>query len=379
MRIVRVMPVFNKNGEVEFYIPSFQGFHKMDEINALTRVDEVIGKKKWAFTEHSLPEGYEAVSITLDNYGGRINEIREAGIATIGYNIEMRIGIKDLMAECDMAAIDVQSPHVAQLFALAGAMCRPDMPKIAINVDTLPTFEKAKKIGFDYFIGDFYTKSVLVDGQARARLGPSQATKLSVLSEVSKWESNSRENIAQIARIIQRDVFLTLSLIKLANSAFFGGLHKIVDLKEAIVRIGLDNLSKWSIAILTTAVTESKMPEIARAALVRARFMENIAVWVSENRWMSFFTGLASMSDVMLGASIDEALADLNAPPEVRKYLDYEGGIGRLYGIVVSYLAGNVQNLEFFLKDSKDLSERLNVAYISAELWVNEVLRSVSA
>ena len=377
MRILRIVPMFTKTGAVDAYIPQLEGFSRMDELEALHRISKAVPHKKWAFVQNCLPREYSGILVTNEGGVERANEVREAGLSVIGYNLEPHMGVKELIDKCNAVAMDIHNPQRDQLVSLLNIYTNASTNRIALCVNSIDDYRTYVHQGFDYFIGDFYTKAVITSNRPNGQLGPIQANKLAVLSEVTKWEQESRDNVAKIAQIIQRDVFLTLSLIKMANSAFFGTIRKIDELKDAIIRIGMDNLTKWSIAILSTAITEERTPEIARVALVRARFMENLAAWFAKSRWLSFFTGLASVSGVMLGMPLDGALKEMQAPPEVSDYIHFQGDIGRLYGIVTNYISGDLSAMDRFLDGDTALADRLHVAYISAELWVADILKSI--
>lgn len=51
-------------------------------------------------------------------------------------------------------------------------------------------------------------------------------------------------DIAELSRTIEHDPGLTLNLLRMANSAFFGGVRSISSVREAIVRLGAGNLRK---------------------------------------------------------------------------------------------------------------------------------------
>jgi EAL and modified HD-GYP domain-containing signal transduction protein len=369
--------MFTKHGAVEVYIPQLEGFSRPEELEALERVSKAIPLKKWAFVQNCLPQEYSGILVSAKGGLERAREVREAGFSVIGYNLEAHVGVKELLDQCSAVALNIQSGVREEMLSLLSIYTTPGMFRIALGVNSVQEYNDMQHKGFDYFIGDFYTKAVISSGRTNPQLGPIQANKLAVLSEVTRWEQESKENVAHIAQIIQRDVYLTLSLIKMSNSAFFGSEHKISDLKDAIIRIGMENLTKWSIAILTAAITEDKTPEIARVALVRARFMENLAAWLAKSRWLSFFTGIASVSGIMLGESLETALKEMQAPPEILDYLNFTGDIGRLYGIVTSYISGDIEALTRFLENDASLAERLHVAYTSAELWVADILKSI--
>jgi EAL and modified HD-GYP domain-containing signal transduction protein len=371
------LPLFDRNGAVDQYIPVTAGFGAEEEDAALRRVDKVIPMKKWAFTQHCIPEGYTGISINHTTTAERAQAIHDAGLQTIGLDLEARANLKEVLQRCDAVAYNMRNPHIKQIRSVTNTICGLNVPKIALGVNTRDDYDLTRAGGYDYFLGEFYLRHIFSEGTPKAKLGPIQANKLAVLAEVTRWQHESTDNFEQIAQIVQRDVFLTLSLIKMANSAFFGSVSKVNTLKDAIVRIGIKNLTSWSTAILTTAVTEKRTPEIARSSLVRARFMENLAAAQRKNRWLAFFTGLASVSDVMLGEPLKEALQDMHAPPEVERYLNYHDDIGYLYGLATAYIAGNKRALTSLVANDAALGERLHTAYISAELWVGDILHSI--
>ena len=376
MKILRIVPMFTKHGQVDCYIPQTEGFSRMDELEALHRISKAVPIKKWAFVQNCMPHDYQGIMVTSKQGMPRIEEIQNAGLTVIGYNLRAEVGVKELLDNCGAVVIDIQDPDREQFCSLLNVYGSAATSRVALRVNTMEEYRRYITQDFDYFIGDFYTKEIF-PGVDRKNLGPIQANKLAVLAEISKWQNESRDNISKIAQIIQRDVYLTLSLIRMANSAFFGAVRRVDELKDAIVRIGMDNLTKWSIAILTSAITEEKTPEIARVALIRARFMENLAAWMAKSRWLAFFTGLASVSGIMLGAPLSVALREMHAPPEIEGFLEFKTEIGRLYGIVTSYISGDLARLDEFLEGDHSLAERLHVAYISAELWVADILKSI--
>lgn len=378
MRILRIVPMFRRNATIESFIPQLQGFSADEEIEILTRVERAIPQKNWAFVQNCIPHDYKGVMITQGSSPARIAELRQNQFDIIGYNFEVRVGVKELIEQCNAVALDINYSQCDQLISLMSVYGDQKTKKIALCVNSKRDFDIYSREGFDFFIGDFYTKTVYSGGQAKSQVSPVKANKLALLSEISQWEHDpNRGDMDKFAQIIQRDVYLTMSLIKMANSSFFGGRTKVSELKDALIRIGMDNLTKWSMAILATDLTEDETPEISRVALIRAKFMENIAVWVKTDKWLSFFTGMASVSGVIMGKPLEEALKDMKAPDEVLSYLQYQGDIGRLFGMVESYISGDRMRLDSYLRGDASLVDRLYIAYLNAELWVADILSNL--
>lgn len=379
MKILRIVPMFRRNREVEAYIPHLIGFSEAEEIELMHRIDRTIPRKMWAFVENSIPADYTGVLVRQDSSRERFHALREARRDIIGYNFKVEVGVKELLEQCGAVAIDCQYEQFHQIKALLGIYCGDRIRTAVLSVNSLEQFDELRAEGFHYFIGDFYTKAVISDTHLAERLNPIKANQLALLGEISTWsDADNNQDLHKMAAIIERDVALTLNILKLSNSAAFGGRTRVSNVSDAVVRVGTANLKRWAVTYLTSAATDEKTPEIARVALLRAKFMENIAGQLAREKWMAFFTGLASVTGVMLGVSQEQALNELNAPEPVREALQYRGGIGALYGIVEAYLNGNMDQLKLYLTGS-NLDDTLYIAYINAETWVNDLLRQMDS
>jgi EAL and modified HD-GYP domain-containing signal transduction protein len=364
--------MFRRDREVEAYIPQLSGFTEEEELELLNRVGGAIPKKMWVFAEHAAPDEYTGVLVRQDGDKERLRALREAGKEIIGYNLKVELGVKELLECCDAVAVDRLYGHFHQLDALLRVYSAKNIRRIALSVNSLDEFTALWAEGFDYFIGDFYTKTVLAESAQKEKLNPVKANQVALLAEVSTWtDDDTDQDLHKMAHIIERDVALTLSILKLSNSAAFGGHKQIRNVYDAIVRVGTANLKRWAISHLTSAVTDEKTPEIARVALLRAKFMENLMT--VREKWLAFYAGLASVTGVMLGLPQEDALNELNAPQQVRDALQYKGEIGTLYGVAEAYINGDTDRLNLHLAGT-NLADKLYKAYLDAELWVNDLL-----
>jgi len=71
---------------------------------------------------------------------------------------------------------------------------------------------------------------------------------------------NPESSTADLAAIIQRDQAITLRVLKVANSAFYGGLEEIKDLKTACSRLGLKKICGVVLAIANGPVYRVENP-----------------------------------------------------------------------------------------------------------------------
>ena len=376
MKIVRLVPVFNKLKQVEVFVPQFSGFTEEEEVVILEKLSPMLPIKRWAFCENAIPEGYTAVMVTQQSGEDRFAKVRRSGYDVIGYGFEIKVGLQALLDWCYAIALDMNYPEADNLLRLAELYSGKHIRKIALCVCSGEEFNYCLKRGYEYMIGDFYTKIVITD-QADAKLHPVKANKLAILSEVSSWDENfAQSNTEKVLEIIQRDMFMALALIKLSNSAMLGGKSEITNLRDAIVRIGYKNLKSWLLALLPGAIADEKTPEITKVALLRAKFMENLAIKLHLNASMAFYTGMLSVSGVKLGISSEAAIREIGAPKEVVEYLNYQGTIGQLFGLAETYISGEIDRFDLYAKLLK-LDNEIYEEYVDAELWVHEILKAM--
>ena len=380
MKVFRIVPMFRRNKEVECYIPQMHGFTLEEEADILSRISSFVPEKRWAFAEQAIPGDYSGVLVSQNSPSQRIRMLRDAQKEIIGYNLQVGLGVKELIERCHGVAIDIRYEQCEQLMSLLDVFGDKRTRRIALGITNIHQFEQWHRYGFDYFIGDFYTKAVIAGGDLRKRLSPVKANKLAILSEINNWNADdSNAGLNAIAEIIERDVYLTMSLLKVANSAFFTRQagSSVNNLRDAVVRIGVNHLREWAVGILASDLADDKSPEISRVALLRAKFMENLAIRMNLDRWRAFMTGLLSVSGVMLGITLEEAIRELNVPEDILGYIHYQDALGQTYGLAESYLSGDVKNLES-MGAGQPILDNLYIAYLTAETWVFDVLRNLA-
>ncbi len=377
MKIVRLVPVFNRKKKVEVFVPQFSGFSEKEEIRILEQLSPLILNKRWAFCEHAVPDDYLGVMVTQNSGEDRFVKVRESGHDVIGYEFEIKVGLQSMLDWCYAIAIDMNYENSDQLLRLAELYSGKHIRKIALCVCSNAEFDICLKQGFEFMIGDFYTKTVISD-RGDAKLHPVKANKLAILSEVMSWEADfAGQNTQKVLDIIQRDMFITLALIKLSNSPMFGGKKGITSLKDAIIRIGYKNLKVWIMSLLPGSLADEETPEITKVALLRAKFMENLAEVLNLNPLLAFYTGMLSLSGIMLGIPAEAAIRELGAPDEIMDYLKYQGDIGQLFGLAESYISGENDRFRLYSR-SLNVQNEIFHHYINAELWVYEMLRATT-
>jgi putative nucleotidyltransferase with HDIG domain len=127
---------------------------------------------------------------------------------------------------------------------------------------------------------------------------------------------------AQISAVLERDPLLAARVLKISQSAAFGGGGSITSLREAVARLGMRNLSDiaWEVAFDTRVFRSAKygalMESIQRHSTACAHLARHICSFTSVASEYAFLCGL--LHDVGMAASLiafSESQA-LGAPPE---------------------------------------------------------------
>jgi len=156
-----------------------------------------------------------------------------------------------LLAIVDIVKIDfIQSP-VDSLHKMLHRLSRFDHLKLlAEKVESYDEFEKAAKLGFDYFQGFFFSKPEKICIQ---ELSSVKVNLLRLLAEVTQ----KKTTIARVESIVSTDVALTYKLLRYLNSAHFYLLEKVESVARAIAFLGATRFRQFVLlAIISELATD---------------------------------------------------------------------------------------------------------------------------
>jgi len=231
---------------------------------------------------------------------------------------------------------------------LAG-LARYRVTPVAEKVETREDHEYCVALGFELFQGYFFCKPERMEA---ASVAPNR---LSILQLVAALQ-DPRIEIAQLETLVSRDIALSYRLLRYINSAFFGLRREVDSIGRALMLLGIDNIKRWATLSIFAGVDE-KPRELIETALVRARFCELAG---EGNRDQLFTLGLFSVVDALLDAPMEDVLASMPFPEDMRAALiAREGPKGELLAAALSFERGDfVPPLEEF-----------GAAYVEAMEW----------
>lgn len=133
---------------------------------------------------------------------------------------------------------------------------------------------------------------------------PQAMRKLPMLPEVSmrvqEMVSDPETTMADLAAVIENDPVIAVAVMRLANSAMYGGLHPAKDLKAACSRLGMRTVANAAQAVATANLFHAEddrlrvyMNKLWRHSVATAHCAAEVAQLVSEPRAEAvFFAGL---------------------------------------------------------------------------------------
>ncbi len=236
---------------------------------------------------------------------------------------------------------------------------------LAEKVETHEVHAYCEKLGFHYFQGYFYRRPELM---ARKRIELNRGSVMRVIAALQ----NPALDLEEVEPLIARDLPLSLRLLRYVNSAFFGLINEIGSVRQALIRLGLDNVRRWATLTVLGGI-DGKPPELTKAALVRARFCELSADDLGLDRSTCFTIGLFSLVDAMLDCPLPDLVAGLPFSRAMADALvDHSGPMGALLDAVIAIEDG-------YFGDAKMLLPAAGTRYVESLVWADEAASALFA
>jgi EAL and modified HD-GYP domain-containing signal transduction protein len=248
------------------------------------------------------------------------------------------------------------------LAAIAGARATP----LAVGLRSEADFELAQAFGCVLFTGPFFASPRTTEVRDVPVGG------LSTLAAVAGVQG-AGGTIEELERVIDRDLGLSVKLLRYINSAYFGMRSNITSIRQAVMMLGARGVSRWALMVALTGGTQAP-PELSVMALTRARMCELLAAGRADvGPDEMFLTGLLSLADALLDTPLDRVLEELPLADEIAgALLERRGPAGEILDAVISYEIGS------FGSDSvRAHSSGVASAYIDALRWARETVQGL--
>ncbi len=206
---------------------------------------------------------------------------------------------------------------------------------IATGVNTKEVYEYAKELGVDYVEGNYISTATMTK---TSKMDFMQGNLYQLIMEITKDEPD----IEMLEEIVRRDASLTYALLKMANSSYFAAHQETTSVRQAMVRVGINQLKQWVYLLsFEDNAADSASEELLKTSFMRANFASrlvrkrrNFVINASD----AYLLGMFSTLEYMIDAPMEEILEDIPIVEEVKTALiSREGLAGKLYELLLSY------------------------------------------
>ncbi|MEL7623562.1 MAG: HDOD domain-containing protein [Clostridiales bacterium] len=243
----------------------------------------------------------------------------------------------NILSSIDILKVDFSDPESDNVNTSISIAKRFNKMVAAYNVNSPEAKQKAVELGCDYFQGESIANMIASKVKHMDHL---ESNFFRLMVAITKDEPDMEE----IADIIELDVTLTYSLLKMVNSAYFALANKVRDIKQALTILGLGQLKQWVYLLSFNSESGGMSDELIKVSFQRANFCQELGSLVKNfplSRSEAYLMGMFSTLDALLEVRLEDALNQLPISDELKTGLiSREGLPGDLYNLVIHYEKG---------------------------------------
>ena len=284
--------------------------------------------------------------------------------------IQLEPEFAELLALVEIVKVDIQPLSRVQLMQLVMKLKPMGKQLLAEKVDSREQMEQCLKLGFSLFQGYYFAKPTIISAK---KLDHSQLSLMKLMGLLLGDAATS-----EVEAALKTEPGLSISLLRMTNSAGAGSNEKITSLGHAITVLGRRQLQRWLQLLVFAAGNPSGTSNpLLLLAATRGRLMELLAAEFLPGNIgfadQAFMTGIMSLMPALVGQTIADIVGPLGLTADVRDALcDASGPLGALLQVAESSESGNIFRLTAALHELPGLSPKaLNRAQTQALQWTN--------
>ncbi|MCL1982475.1 MAG: HDOD domain-containing protein [Clostridiales bacterium] len=239
---------------------------------------------------------------------------------------------------------------------------------IAYGVDSKESYELAKEYGVDYFSGSYLEEKI---SEKVNKIDYIKSNFFMLVVEITKEEPD----LAKIETIISRDVTLTYSLLKLVNSAYFALRNRTTTILQALVILGINGLKQWIYLLSFKRGEERVNEDLVKTSFLRANFCSELLSYTNKtsiSKPEAYLMGMFSTLGVIVGAPLEELIAEIHISEEVKEALLHKTGpCGSLFNLVLSYEKANWKQINKYAEELGVPKDKISQIYFNCVETVN--------
>jgi EAL and modified HD-GYP domain-containing signal transduction protein len=287
---------------------------------------------------------------------------------------------KPLLKMAEFIKVDVGRAEADRLKRLVSALKPLRKTLLAEKVESDARMRLCHELGFDLFQGYYFARPTAKVNESK-RLQSSETALLRLLGLISQ-----DTDTVEIEAVFKQEPVLTLSLLRLTNSAGSGLSTRITSLRQAITLLGRRQLLRWLQLLLYSGASSSApaVNPLLQLAATRGRLMELLVNHTPEIEQygrdlvdQAFMAGILSLMPAILGAKSGEILAQLPlAAPVLEALGERQGVLGDLLTLVEALEEETPDKAAAVLGRLSGIdTARVNACLARALNWANNLAR----
>ncbi|MFH0783151.1 MAG: HDOD domain-containing protein [Pseudomonadota bacterium] len=271
-----------------------------------------------------------------------------------------RDNLQPLIDLAQIIKIDFRLTPQAEVIAILAQLKEGKCEFLAEKIETNEEFMAAKAMGFKYFQGYFFAKPEVLKNKD---ISASKLTIMQLICEVNRAECD----LKKLEEYINQDVSISYKLINYLNSAYYARLQPISSIRQAIAYLGERGIRMFISLIAASRLVDNKPDELLRAAIIRANFLEQIAIEQAIDSGELFMLGLFSLLDAMLDNSMEYLVGQLPLTTQISEALVQRSGqLANYLQLIEAFEAGNWSVFDSRLAGMNISPIRLQEFYLNA-------------
>lgn len=271
-----------------------------------------------------------------------------------------RDNLQPLVDIAQIIKIDFRLTPQEEIVAILEQLKSGKCEFLAEKIETNEEFMAAKAMGFKYFQGYFFAKPEVLKNKD---ISASKLTIMQLICEVNRADCD----LKKLEEYINQDVSISYKLINYLNSAYYARVQPISSIRQAIAYLGERGIRMFISLIAASRLVDNKPGELLRAAIIRANFLEQIAVEQDIDSGELFMLGLFSLLDAMLDNSMKYIVGQLPLTAKMSEALvQRRGKLAEYLQLIEAFEAGAWSVLDSRHVGMEISSSRLQEFYLNA-------------
>lgn len=245
--------------------------------------------------------------------------------------------VRSLIPFADFLKIDLSITSLAEQKRLVHSFRPSGLALLAERVETYDDFQRTLDWGYTFFQGFFFSRPQML---TRHDIPAYKLQYLRVLQAANQPQMDTR----LVADRIREESSLSYRLLRYLNSPAFPLLTEIHSIPHALSLLGERGIRRWVSLVAVACMGEGKPVELVMLPLIRARFLELLALPAGMESSANdlFLFGLLSVLDAILDMKMPDILREIAIGEEIRKaLLGEDNAFRRLFEVALLYERGD--------------------------------------